>query len=69
LAAFHQYVLTCLGKPGEHEPFRKANYSSLGSQTTLKNPPIAKRVVIVGSGGLSIGQAGEFDYSGIYVFI
>jgi len=23
-----------------------------------------KKVVIVGSGGLSIGQAGEFDYSG-----
>ncbi|KAJ3359011.1 carbamoyl-phosphate synthase (glutamine-hydrolyzing) cpa2 [Allomyces javanicus] len=26
--------------------------------------PLAKRVLVVGSGGLSIGQAGEFDYSG-----
>jgi hypothetical protein len=26
--------------------------------------PDVKKVVIVGSGGLSIGQAGEFDYSG-----
>jgi len=26
--------------------------------------PNVKKVVIVGSGGLSIGQAGEFDYSG-----
>lgn len=26
--------------------------------------PDVKRVVLVGSGGLSIGQAGEFDYSG-----
>mmetsp|Transcript_2240 Transcript_2240/g.4104 ORF Transcript_2240/g.4104 Transcript_2240/m.4104 type:complete len:1488 (-) Transcript_2240:376-4839(-) len=26
--------------------------------------PIVKKVVLVGSGGLSIGQAGEFDYSG-----
>ena len=26
--------------------------------------PIVKKVLIVGSGGLSIGQAGEFDYSG-----
>ncbi len=26
--------------------------------------PDVKRVVVVGSGGLSIGQAGEFDYSG-----
>ncbi|KAJ3393464.1 carbamoyl-phosphate synthase (glutamine-hydrolyzing) cpa2 [Entophlyctis sp. JEL0112] len=29
-----------------------------------KSEPIAKKVLIVGSGGLSIGQAGEFDYSG-----
>jgi len=28
------------------------------------NRPNVKKVVIVGSGGLSIGQAGEFDYSG-----
>lgn len=26
--------------------------------------PDVKKVMIVGSGGLSIGQAGEFDYSG-----
>ena len=26
--------------------------------------PIYKKVLILGSGGLSIGQAGEFDYSG-----
>lgn len=26
--------------------------------------PVIKKVCIVGSGGLSIGQAGEFDYSG-----
>jgi carbamoyl-phosphate synthase/aspartate carbamoyltransferase len=27
-----------------------------------------KKVLILGSGGLSIGQAGEFDYSGSQVF-
>ncbi|KAJ3271412.1 carbamoyl-phosphate synthase (glutamine-hydrolyzing) cpa2, partial [Blyttiomyces sp. JEL0837] len=32
--------------------------------SALKNPPTARKVLIVGSGGLSIGQAGEFDYSG-----
>ncbi|KAI9331827.1 carbamoyl-phosphate synthase arginine-specific large chain [Zopfochytrium polystomum] len=32
--------------------------------SALKHPPAAKKVLIVGSGGLSIGQAGEFDYSG-----
>ncbi|KAE8181644.1 hypothetical protein CF328_g8780 [Tilletia controversa] len=32
---------------------------------TLRTPRSdVKKVVLVGSGGLSIGQAGEFDYSG-----
>ena len=26
-----------------------------------------KKVLVIGSGGLSIGQAGEFDYSGVQV--
>lgn len=29
-----------------------------------KNLVDVKKVVVIGSGGLSIGQAGEFDYSG-----
>lgn len=38
------------------------------SEEILSNVPLVdvKKVVIVGSGGLSIGQAGEFDYSGNY---
>lgn len=32
--------------------------------SSLSRPPKASRVIVVGSGGLSIGQAGEFDYSG-----
>lgn len=28
-----------------------------------------KKVLVIGSGGLSIGQAGEFDYSGALLFI
>lgn len=31
--------------------------------------PNVKRVLVVGSGGLSIGQAGEFDYSGEHLHI
>jgi len=27
------------------------------------------KVLVIGSGGLSIGQAGEFDYSGRYFFL
>lgn len=30
-----------------------------------KNLVDVKKVLVIGSGGLSIGQAGEFDYSGI----
>lgn len=29
-----------------------------------KNLVNVKKVIVIGSGGLSIGQAGEFDYSG-----
>lgn len=32
--------------------------------STLNKQSYVKKVLIVGSGGLSIGQAGEFDYSG-----
>jgi carbamoyl-phosphate synthase large subunit len=28
------------------------------------NPVNVKKVLVIGSGGLAIGQAGEFDYSG-----
>lgn len=31
-----------------------------------KNLVDVKKVLVIGSGGLSIGQAGEFDYSGMY---
>ncbi len=27
-----------------------------------------KKVLVIGSGGLAIGQAGEFDYSGVFCF-
>ena len=40
----------------------KLKYDGLGASRTK-----AKKVVVLGSGGLSIGQAGEFDYSGSQV--
>ncbi|CAG0922202.1 unnamed protein product, partial [Notodromas monacha] len=38
----------------------------LSLKTEIPEPPgfVGKRVLLLGSGGLSIGQAGEFDYSG-----
>ena len=47
------------------EKVKQPNYREL---TTLEvhdlDKPMYKKVLILGSGGLSIGQAGEFDYSG-----
>ena len=31
---------------------------------TINTPIVPNKVLLLGSGGLSIGQAGEFDYSG-----
>ena len=70
---YHEWLLTSLGNGAlgrKSDPFVKSKYLSASyataatSTSTLKNPPSVSRVVVVGSGGLSIGQAGEFDYSG-----
>ncbi|KDR75709.1 hypothetical protein GALMADRAFT_248355 [Galerina marginata CBS 339.88] len=53
-------------KEGEHvlnSPSELARKISAKVLPKLPRPDV-KRVVVVGSGGLSIGQAGEFDYSG-----
>jgi len=34
------------------------------ARRAYEQPPAPKKVLLLGSGGLSIGQAGEFDYSG-----
>jgi carbamoyl-phosphate synthase large subunit len=41
-------------------------YIQSGVIKGAKNPVDVKKVLVIGSGGLSIGQAGEFDYSGWY---
>lgn len=48
---------------GQEAPSAQAYISSgiLGGQKNLVD---VKKVMVIGSGGLSIGQAGEFDYSG-----
>ena len=39
-------------------------YLASGAIAGSKNLVDVKKVLVIGSGGLSIGQAGEFDYSG-----
>ncbi|XP_015750250.1 PREDICTED: carbamoyl-phosphate synthase [ammonia], mitochondrial-like [Acropora digitifera] len=46
----------------------KGGKASISSAITkprkVPTPPKVSKVLVLGSGGLSIGQAGEFDYSG-----
>ncbi|KAL8820127.1 MAG: hypothetical protein Q9223_001577 [Gallowayella weberi] len=48
---------------GQEAPSAQA-YISSGVLGSNKNLVDLKKVLVIGSGGLSIGQAGEFDYSG-----
>lgn len=57
MLGFHDHIINCLAS-GSTKPFRKLDYS------TNSNKQNVRKVLVVGSGGLSIGQAGEFDYSG-----
>ena len=49
----------------EVQPAPRAEaYLASGAVEPGKNLVDVKKVLVIGSGGLSIGQAGEFDYSG-----
>jgi carbamoyl-phosphate synthase/aspartate carbamoyltransferase len=52
----------------KNEIYKKTslNLSSTAKLSVCFKP---KKVLLLGSGGLSIGQAGEFDYSGSQVII
>ena len=43
------------------------SYLASGAVKGAGNLVDVKKVLVIGSGGLSIGQAGEFDYSGAWV--
>ena len=51
---FHDFINMVKGKPAEKVLVAPDLYAR----------PIIRKVLLIGSGGLSIGQAGEFDYSG-----
>ncbi|KAJ3067850.1 carbamoyl-phosphate synthase (glutamine-hydrolyzing) cpa2, partial [Podochytrium sp. JEL0797] len=63
----HSLALSTLATPALLSTRHARAFASSPTPPTLnfkKHTPLAKKVLIVGSGGLSIGQAGEFDYSG-----
>ncbi|KFY39514.1 hypothetical protein V494_03947 [Pseudogymnoascus sp. VKM F-4513 (FW-928)] len=52
-------------KAAQPEPAATSNqFMEDGALKKAANPIDLKKVLVIGSGGLSIGQAGEFDYSG-----
>ncbi|CAG0885196.1 unnamed protein product [Cyprideis torosa] len=56
---FDDFLSMCRGEASMQELFKKWT-----DEVELPGPLKPKKVLILGSGGLSIGQAGEFDYSG-----
>jgi len=51
---FDKFISVIKGQKFEHKLTRVITYEV----------PVVRKVLVLGSGGLSIGQAGEFDYSG-----
>jgi hypothetical protein len=57
--------LQCARRYAAVQPAPQADaYLASGAIESGKNLVDVKKVLVIGSGGLSIGQAGEFDYSG-----
>jgi len=53
----------------EDNKYQPGAYVASGVLEAAKGKRVdVKKVLVVGSGGLSIGQAGEFDYSGTWTF-
>lgn len=55
---------SALRKDQNNAPNAKSYIESGVVKGVAANPVNVKKVLVIGSGGLSIGQAGEFDYSG-----
>ncbi|KAJ9492320.1 hypothetical protein VN97_g951 [Penicillium thymicola] len=53
-----------LNRLASQQPPAAETYLASGAVSTGSNLVDVKKVLVIGSGGLSIGQAGEFDYSG-----
>jgi carbamoyl-phosphate synthase large subunit len=66
-ARFFSHSAVCKDQT-QPAPNAKA-YLESGVIKGTENPVNVKKVLVIGSGGLSIGQAGEFDYSGMLSFI
>ncbi len=61
------YALLIYSSPTVRNRIQQMLHYNQKPYEILKMEP--KKVLILGSGGLSIGQAGEFDYSGSQVIV
>ena len=64
---FRQFSLTAARKIETQEAPNSKNYLNSGAIAGARDLVDVKKVLVIGSGGLAIGQAGEFDYSGQFV--
>jgi carbamoyl-phosphate synthase large subunit len=60
---YSKSVKQCANVATQEAPSAQA-YLASGAIQGSRNLVDVKKVLVIGSGGLSIGQAGEFDYSG-----
>lgn len=59
------FTSCAIRKAASQEPPNTKSYLASGALASESSKLVdVKKVLVIGSGGLSIGQAGEFDYSG-----
>jgi hypothetical protein len=61
---FRQFSKTAARRIESQEAPNSQNYLNSGAIVGARDLVDVKKVLVIGSGGLAIGQAGEFDYSG-----
>lgn len=59
-----QFSISATRKIESQEAPNSQNYLNSGAIAGARDLVDVKKVLVIGSGGLAIGQAGEFDYSG-----
>lgn len=66
---YRQFSRTALRRAAQSQEAPNAQaYLNSGAIHGARDLVDVKKVLVIGSGGLSIGQAGEFDYSGEFKF-
>lgn len=61
------FARTAAARNATQEAPNSQAYLNSGAISGARNLVDVKKVLVIGSGGLSIGQAGEFDYSGKFM--